>query len=181
MALVPCPACSRPMEQSRQVCVFCAQQGVKPPEPKRFTVPQPQPVAQPAQPAYPPPPRPQSPPANNSWVGGVVALFFLFGGYGPVSRLLHPLPEWEARVSVFPPAKYTGALMITSPEGSTTRSVEGSGTGSYPLGKAQIVSINFQKGTEDGTITVTLYKNGEVNKTESSSAAYGVVGFAGSD
>jgi hypothetical protein len=95
--------------------------------------------------------------------------------------MIHPEPEWEARVSVSPPGEYSGALMVTTAQGSSTRSVDGFGSGSYPLGKGTLASINFQKKTEGGTITVELYKNGQLDKSDSSSAAYGLVGFAGSD
>lgn len=59
---------------------------------------------------------------------------------------------------------------------SGSRSVEGTGNKEFDLGSNPgIVSVTFQKSGSSGSLTVEIIKNGEIVKSQTTTAEYGVV------
>jgi hypothetical protein len=180
------------MEQRRQVCAFCAQQGVTAPEPERFVVPDETPAAA---------AKPKAAGGHvPGWVSALVlvgllvvpfVVFCLASKSNPITVALNLVTDavlhrgesgpatFEVHVTTQPPAAFTGAISLVSASGSSNRSVEGTGSATYSLGTGTIASVQFQKKTTEGTISVELIKNGQLFKADSTTAEYGVVGLAG--
>ena len=62
----------------------------------------------------------------------------------------------------------------------SSKSVDGTGTETFTISDPElVVSAVFQKGDDSSeTLTVEILKNGEVVKSESTNAAYGVVSIS---
>lgn len=170
--LRPCPACGRPMDANRKVCVFCQQSGVQPPPA----------VSTPA--ASPAPPKADGSRVQSIILNVVCGVFvmLLVGAWLLVK--LNTRPEqpgvssantkYELRISAV--GKWSGAYMVVKDDGtSTSQSVDGEGDRTFSIGEASIVSASFQKkGDDDYHLTVSIYRGGERVNEAATNAAYGV-------
>lgn len=86
--------------------------------------------------------------------------------------------KFEIRVSGTDGTPFSGSYMAVTNGSSTSHTVDGTIPESYMVSEATMVSVAFQKKSTDGSLTVTILRDGESVKTESTTAAYGMVTVA---
>jgi hypothetical protein len=70
---------------------------------------------------------------------------------------------------------FNGTLGFTNPDGTySSKSVEGALPATF-TGEGSLASCNFQKQSEEGTLRLTLHRNGNIIGEEETTAAYGVL------
>lgn|GEM_PF-3249476 len=73
----------------------------------------------------------------------------------------------------------TGNWSGSVSDGTTSKTIEGTGNYQQDMGSANIVSASIQKKTNSSdTLTVQVLQNGKVVKQESTNAQYGVVSIS---
>lgn len=94
----------------------------------------------------------------------------------PTSKLISPTPTPTPKVIQIK-VIYSGSWTGAYGDIGSTKSVEGTGTKTFTLSNPEfVISAVFQKDDDSSrTLTAEILKNGEVVKSESTSAAYGVV------
>lgn len=97
---------------------------------------------------------------------GIVFILIMLIGIGASGH--------DYQVQVVSDGDFTGAIGVN---GSVT-SYDGSGTQTYDIGDASIVSAAFSHLEDSGTLTVNIIDNGEIVQTGTTSAAYGVVSIS---
>jgi len=86
--------------------------------------------------------------------------------------------EFQIKVSGTNGLAFSGAYMVLTTGGqSTSQSVDGIVPTEYTV-KGDIVSANFQKQSEGGTLIAEIIKSGEVVNSSTTTASYGVVSVA---
>lgn len=100
----------------------------------------------------------------------LTGLVFLLAGCGRSET-------YTVRVSGNAGMAFHGSTMVVALGSSQSQSVEGTVPKTYTLTGA-IVSVSFQKKGERGKLEVKIEKGGEVIKSGSTTAAYGVVALA---
>jgi len=74
--------------------------------------------------------------------------------------------------------KFSGSYMIVTADGkSNSHTVDGIAPAEYDV-KGWIISCSFQKQSEQGSLSVFIYRNGQLIDQSTTSAAYGVVTIA---
>jgi len=74
--------------------------------------------------------------------------------------------------------KFSGSYMVVTADGhSSSHTVDGIVPAEYDV-KGWIVSCSFQKQSEQGSLSVLVYRNGQLMDQSTTSAAYGVVTLA---
>lgn len=85
---------------------------------------------------------------------------------------------FEIRVSGTEGLEFSGSYMVVTAEGqSTSKSVDGTVPEQYLVSGA-IVSVVFQKQSQEGILRVEIVKGTEVIASEETTASYGVVSVA---
>ena len=94
---------------------------------------------------------------------------------GCLNALTH---KFEIRIAGTEGKPFSGSYMVLVNGSSTSHSVEGIIPQSYIVPDATMVSVAFQKKSTDGTLRVTILRDGESVKTDSTTAEYGMVTIA---
>jgi len=83
--------------------------------------------------------------------------------------------SFAIKVTGTPGLKFSGSLCLTTIDGKvTTKSVDGIVPADYAL-EGTIVSVVFQKQSEEGKLKIEILKNGNIVNCSETIAAYGVV------
>jgi hypothetical protein len=109
-------------------------------------------------------------------IGGIV----LATGSGTpvVTPTLSSDTEFQIKVSGTAGLPFSGSYMVVSSGGqSVSKSVDGTVPTQYSV-EGMMVSVAFQKQTEDGTLKVEILRDGQVVKSSDTTAAYGLVSVA---
>ncbi len=104
-------------------------------------------------------------------LGIIAALASSGGGKTPTEQS----PDFVVRVSGTEGLRFSGSIMTVAGNGqSVSQSIEGRVPAEYPL-SARLVSVSFQKQTEQGAMKVQIMKGPAVKAESETSASYGVV------
>jgi predicted nucleic acid-binding Zn ribbon protein len=157
-----CPSCGKPVPEGQQFCGGCG--------------------AAASSTAVAPPRKKASPIVV--YGGGLLIALLLWVVLGS-EEVANPFQQiagssaFEIRVSGTPGKRFSGSYMVMGGDGSSTsHTVQDVTPHSYPVPKAMMVSVAFQKQDTEGVLNVEILRNGEAIKAASTTADYGMVTIA---
>ena len=111
-------------------------------------------------------------------VGSCVVCVMLPGTSESPAPSLSSDTEFQIKISGTAGLPFSGSYMVVTSGGqSVSKSVDGSVPTQYSV-EGMMVSVAFQKQTEDGTLKVEILREGNVVNSSDTTAAYGVVSVA---
>jgi hypothetical protein len=110
--------------------------------------------------------------------GGFLLLIVLWWLFAQITGI-GPRSQFTIRVTGSPGTSFSGSYMVVNSNGgSTSRTVQSTVPENYTVSDASVVSVAFQKKEAGGTLTVELLRDGEMVKSGTTTADYGMVTLA---